>query len=101
MPLDSISARIVITNEIADCVELDEFLKIEENRIPLFTGSQFGIFPKTEEIFKDDGEKRTIGILGQSMLSGWVTGISLYSFSNNKIGENFYIFKNKELLPEP
>ena len=96
--LKSISGRIAITDEIADCVELDEFLQIEENRIPLLMGSQFGVFPKPEEIFKDDSEERIIGILGQSMLSGCVAGMFLYVFSNNKLGEKFYTFKNEDLL---
>jgi hypothetical protein len=37
------------TNKI-DIVELDEFIKIDPVRIPLFVGTQFGIYPRIESV---------------------------------------------------
>jgi len=59
-------------------VDLETFIKSEVDRIPLFIGTQFGIFPKLFEIpdfFDDD---KIIAILGESLLSGTVAGLSLY-----------------------
>ena len=87
-----------IDKTLIDIVEFDEFIKIEEQRIPLFIGSQFGIDPRIDDIPQFLNGQKLIAILGKSMLSGGVAGLSLYQigkndkkFKYNKIG----IYENK------
>jgi hypothetical protein len=61
-----------------DLVDLETFIRIEENLIPLFIGTQFGLYPWFYE-FPDfyNGDK-IIAILSKSELSGHVARLSLY-----------------------
>ena len=64
--------------EFIDIVELEEFVKIEENRLPFFIGSQFGVHPSIAKIPGIASQDRLIAILGKSVLSGHVAGLSIY-----------------------
>jgi len=64
-------------------VELDDFRAIETDCLPFLVGSQFGIFPRTEQVF-NDGKERTVAILSFSMLSGVMSGLSVYQFKGPK-----------------
>lgn len=81
-----------IDKTLVDVVGLDEFVKIEPHRLPLFIGSQFGINPKIHELPQFFNGEKPVAILGKSMLSGAVGGLSIYliqhgesSFTYNKI----------------
>ena len=65
-------------DELIDTVELDKFIKVEKNRLPLFIGSQFGIHPKMVNIPGFASEDRIIAVLAKSLLSGCVAGLSIY-----------------------
>ena len=87
-----------ITESLIDLVGVDEFSFIEKNRIPLFIGTQFGIFPEVNEMpYFFNGEK-IIAILSKSLFSGHVAGLSLYRIkeTDNEIvlDHKFRIFKN-------
>jgi len=72
-----------IDNELIDIVELDDFIKIEPNRFPLFIGSQFGIHPKLNEISDFFNGEKVIAVLSKSVLSGSVSGLSLHKINKN------------------
>lgn len=63
-------------------VDLSTFLRAEEQRLPLFVGTQFGLYPNklSLELFK--GLK--IAILYKSQLSGVQVGISIYEVRQGK-----------------
>jgi hypothetical protein len=63
---------------ILDNVDLETFLMVEKDRIPLFVGTQFGIYPGLTDLPDFYKEDRTIAILGKSILSGHVSGLGLY-----------------------
>lgn len=84
--------RFEIDEAIIDIVEFEEFIKIEEQRIPLFIGSQFGINPRIDEIPRFFNGEKLIAILNKSLLSGHVAGLSLY-----QIGANDKKFKFNEI----
>jgi len=67
-----------LTESLADEVGVDEFSLIEKNRIPLFIGTQFGIFPRVNEMPHFFNGKKIIAVLGKSLLSGAVAGLSIY-----------------------
>jgi hypothetical protein len=96
--LDRVYPSFDIDESLIDTVNMDEFLKIEEDRIPFFIGSQFGIAPGFEIAGFFNGEK-VVAILKKSLMSGMVVGLFLYKigadetkFSNNEIAR----FENKE-----
>ena len=72
-----------IDDDLIDTVDMDEFLRIEQDRIPLFIGSQFGIHPKIREIRHFFNGKKRWAILSKSLLSGMVSGLSIYQIEQN------------------
>lgn len=75
--------RFEIDKAIIDTVEFEEFLNIEEQRIPLFIGSQFGIYPRIDEIPNFFNGRKVIAILSKSLLSGHVSGLKLFQIEKN------------------
>lgn len=82
-----------IDKALIDIVEFEEFIKIEEQRIPLFIGTQFGIYPRIDDMPQLFNGEKLIAILHKSILSGGVFRLSLYQigkndkkFNYNKIG---------------
>ena len=67
-----------IDQSLIDKVKLDDFVKIEKNRIPFFVGSQFGINPWIDKIPNFFNRPKIIAVLGKSLLSGHVAGLSIY-----------------------
>lgn len=67
-----------IDESLIDVVSAEEFVKIEEKRLPLFIGSQFGIHPDTKKIPDFFNGHKLIAILAKSLLSGSVDGLSIY-----------------------
>ena len=76
--------RFDIDESLIDDVELDDFVKIEKNRIPFFIGSQFGISPIMDKIPNFYNGDKIIGILGKSLLSGSVAGLTICKCVGNK-----------------
>ncbi|MBI6115982.1 hypothetical protein [Salegentibacter maritimus] len=68
--------------DLVEEVDLSGFYETEENRFPLYIGTQFGIFPRDfpEETF----EGKKIAVLNKSLLSGLQTGIIIYEIRNGK-----------------
>jgi hypothetical protein len=82
----------VIDDELIDTVEFEEFIKIENDRIPIFIGSQFGINPRIKEIPNFFNGIKLIAILSKSLLSGCVNGLTLYEINEN---DTTFDLKNK------
>ncbi len=75
-----------IDPDIVDYVDEEEFVKIEENRIPLGLGTQFGIYPKligTPDSSFYNGEK-VVALIAKSLLSGCVDGLNLYHIAKDE-----------------
>ncbi|AXT19803.1 hypothetical protein D7030_01430 [Flavobacteriaceae bacterium AU392] len=78
---------------LIDEVELEEFLLVEDNRLPLFIGSQYGIHPNPEETFKGYDRSILVAKLDKSLLSGHVSGLSICSYKGGRFYE-IEFFKN-------
>ncbi|MDG1148000.1 MAG: hypothetical protein P8N52_06825 [Crocinitomicaceae bacterium] len=72
-----------IDKSLIDIVELEEFIKIEDQRIPIFVGTQFGIYPRIDQVPHFFNGEKLLAILGKSILSGCVSGLSLYQINRN------------------
>ena len=57
-----------------DKVSPDEFAQVEDSRLPLFMGTQFGIAPAPNTVLAP-GQERRVAMLGYSALSGNVAGL--------------------------
>lgn len=78
-----------------DVVDQNIFSRFEEDRIPFFIGSQFGVYPRLEEILNPS----YIGyaaVLGKSLLSGVVAGLNIYVVEDLKLGEKLLTIKNQK-----
>ena len=81
---------------LIDLVDKDEFNLIEEKRIPLFIGTQFGIYPRINDMPDFFNGEKTIAILGKSLLSGHVSGLQIY-----KINEGEKSFHHRKVIRFP
>ncbi len=79
--------------ELIDTVGTKEFLKVEIERIPLFIGTQFGIYPNPKETYKNIQQPILVAKLDKSLISGCVSGLSICSYKDDKFQEIEY-FKN-------
>jgi hypothetical protein len=85
---------------LLDVVDLETFIKNEDNRIPLFIGSSLtGINPRLNDFpdfFKED---KIIGVLGISVLNGTHYGLGIYKIlagTTLSIGNEIVFFKNEK-----
>ena len=72
-----------IDESLIDIVDLETFTKVEDNRIPLFIGTQFGLYPwfyDYAEFYKDG---KIIAILGKSVSSGHVADLRIIKVPAN------------------
>lgn len=67
-----------IDENMIDKVDIQTFVKVEVDRIPLLITTQFGIFPWFDDISLFLKEEIIIAILGKSLLSGHVAGLGIY-----------------------
>jgi len=75
-------------------VDLATFNKIEEDRIPFFIGTQFGIYPNINKLEGFFNGRKQVALLAKSLLSGLVHGLIIYEqlegeevFMSRKIAE--------------
>lgn len=88
--------KFVMYPALFDEVNLEDFLKLENNRIPFFIGSQFGINPRLETVYSVDDENVLIAILCKSLLSSTVAGLKIYSLKRNHELKEIIYFKNNK-----
>ncbi|HEY5124363.1 MAG TPA: hypothetical protein VIK14_11570 [Ignavibacteria bacterium] len=92
-----------IDKNLIDEVDLDTFIKNEETRIPLFIGTQFGLYPWFYEFPDFYNEDKIIAILGKSVLTGHIAGLRIIKIpahsahSSYKESDKIISFKNEEL----
>jgi len=72
-----------IDKTLIDEVDIETFIKIEENRIPLFIGTQFGVYPSVDKSPKFLCQDKIVAILGKSLLSGQVSGLGIFKLLSN------------------
>ena len=94
--LDKGYPRFDFDDKLIDIVSDFDFSKIENNRIPLFIGSQFGINPRINEISDFFNGDKIIAVLGKSLLSGCVAGLSIYRI--NRIDVDFNAEESKKII---
>ncbi|WP_420378778.1 hypothetical protein [Gilvibacter sp.] len=70
-----------LDSDLIDITTLEVFRYIERDRIPLFVGSQSGIYPKIDTIPGFFNGEKIIGVLAKSLLSGNIAGLTLYRIS--------------------
>lgn len=85
-----------LDESLIDIVDMEEFILIEEFRIPIFVGSQFGIYPRIEKMPEFFNGRKVIAILSKSLLSGHVSGLTIYQIEEN---EKQFNYKRVERYP--
>jgi hypothetical protein len=69
--------------ELLDRVSERVYCRTERRRIPLFIGTQFGIYPRFETVSDLFGKEKLIAVLGKSLLSGHVGSLSIFFMDVN------------------
>jgi len=87
--LDKGYPQFEIDESLIDIVDFEEFIQIEEGRIPFFVGSQFGIQPKIDDIPQFFNGEKQIAVLGKSLLSGHVAGLTIFQIGKDEKKFNF------------
>lgn len=88
-----------IEESLIDEVDIDTFIRLEETRIPLFIGTQMGIYPQLYKIPNFLTEDKIIAILGKSLMSGHVAGLRIYQIkagSHEHERKELIFFNNEE-----
>ena len=75
--------------DLIDSVDLVTFTRVEEVRIPLFIGTQFGLYPWFYDSQEFCNKERTIAVLGKSLLSGHIAGLSIIKISVHSVYLNY------------
>ena len=89
--LDNDMSRLVHAKcELIDLVNFEKFIDTEEDRIPIILGTQFGLYPRVEEIKELFNGEKEIAILCKSLLSGHVAGLKIF-----KVEKGEHNFSNK------
>jgi len=74
--MESCEISFHIDEGLVDFVGQEEYDRIEDDRIPLLIGTQFGIAPGfSPDFFNGD---KVVAILAKSLLSGAVNGVRFY-----------------------
>ena len=73
-----------IDESIVDVVGVRTFIKSEPKRLPYCIGTQFGVYPDLIKLLKLTGGNMTVAVLGISILSGAVAGLSIRQYSNGQ-----------------
>ncbi len=76
--LKNFSLRFNIDTRFVDLVDRNTFNKIEDDRIPFFLGTQFGIYPRIDEMPVFFNGEKLVAFLNKSLLSGHVSGLNIY-----------------------
>ncbi len=74
-------------------VSEDVFYKYEEGVLPLFLSTSMGLHPNDYKRFEAG---TFVAVLGKSMLSGWIAGLTVYRINEdeNTIGDKIDFFSN-------
>jgi len=79
--------KFEMNEDLIDTFDYDKFIEIEEHRIPIFIGSQFGTEPDINEMPDLFNGRKLIAILHKSLHSRHVDGLYLCQI---KEGESTY-----------
>lgn len=90
-----------IRENLMDFVSPEEFIAFEEDRLPFFIGSQFGIIPRMNEIPNFFNGSKVIAILGKSLLSGHVSGLKLYQIEEGDEAFKYKVIRHFQNEPLP
>ena len=75
--LSNFNLEYLISEDYIEKGSLSEYVKVEENKIPLFIESQYGITPNINHLLID-GEKRIIAVIHKAKYSSFVFSLTLY-----------------------
>jgi hypothetical protein len=74
----------IIPEEYVEHVSLEEFVRIESNRIPFFIESRLGASPNLNELFPDDQE-RVIAVLHKARYASFVYSLGIYKHKKSAL----------------
>ncbi len=69
-----------IDEELVDYVDVDEFNRVDVNRVPLFVATRYGILPNIDEISGFNTKTKIIAVIHKNIYSGCIYNLSLYYF---------------------
>jgi hypothetical protein len=81
--------RFDINESLIDIVDLETFTRVEDNRIPLFIGTQFGLHPWFYDFPEFYKENKIIAVLGKSVLSENVDGLQIIKVPANSTHSSY------------
>jgi hypothetical protein len=93
--LESLQVKIDFDRELIEAVSMEDFIRIENKRIPLFIGSQFGLIPRMDTLTGFYNGSKFFGVLLKSMLSGHVAGLKVYKINKGETDcKEYRFFRN-------
>jgi hypothetical protein len=74
-----------IDEELVDYVDIDEFNRIDVDRVPLFEASRYGILPNIDELPGFNTKTKIIAVIHKNIYSGCIYNLSLYYFPEGQM----------------
>jgi hypothetical protein len=79
---------------LIDIVEFEELISLEKERLPLFTGTQFGVGQGFTRFTEASLPGRKLAVFAKSGLSGHIAGLGIYQLDENKELKKLIFFEN-------
>lgn len=93
-----VNPNVNILHEFIDVVNFTVFVRIEEDRLPLFIGPPYKVLINLKSVYLDYPQKRTIAILEETGLPGYYRGLTIKEYFRGE-KESLAFFRNVKINP--
>jgi len=90
---------ITLKHELIDVVNYNVFVRIEENRIPLFIGPSYMVSTTLKSVYLDHPEKRIIAILDEDSFPGEYRALIIQEYFRGQ-SKTLAFFRNEEMYEQ-
>jgi uracil-DNA glycosylase len=90
---------INLEHDLIDVVNFNVFVRIEENRIPLFIGPSYKVLLTLKSVYLDHPDKRTIAVLDESPLPGEYRGLIIQEYFRGH-SKTLAFFRNESIYEQ-
>lgn len=94
--MSNFNLEYLISEDYIEKVSLSDYVKIEENKVPLFIESQNSSIPSINDLLID-GEERVIAIINKAKYSSFVFSLTLYNYMHEK-RHKIIEFSNEKII---
>lgn len=92
-----VNSNIAIKHDLIDIVNFIVFVRIEEDRLPLFIGPSYIVMTSMKSVYIDNPERRIIAVLEESSSTGNYRGLTIIEYFRG-VEKTIAFFRNQEVI---